>query len=179
MMATVQDECSHTRERIHMYDDYGDRRPCSRYHLDKLSRDDDCPKPQPSTLNPTGDAGGGDLDVPVDYYFWLSFFHAGKAFAKLPQELFNWRQHPRQHTRTHGRQALQSSGPFLSFLSCFSHTQGCTGPHNRNFPPFFCNSNFPPFFCNLGPLDSGPQLCTLNSEPSALNVPQTLGGISS
>ena len=54
---------------------------------------------------------GDGLDTPVDYWWWLAFFHAGKRCGKLdaaPGEppLFGWRQHPRQHTRTHGRLSL-------------------------------------------------------------------------
>ena len=52
--------------------------------------------------------GEDDLDVPVDMWFWLSFFHAGKRCSKLPETLFGWRQHPRQHTRTHGRLSIDN-----------------------------------------------------------------------
>lgn len=50
---------------------------------------------------------GDELDTPVDLWWWLEFFDAGKRCGKLGGEpLFGWRQHPRQHTRTHGRLAL-------------------------------------------------------------------------
>ena len=47
---------------------------------------------------------GSSLDVPVDLWWWLGFFARGKKCGKLDgAPLFGWRQHPRQHTRTHGR----------------------------------------------------------------------------
>ncbi|KAL1521700.1 hypothetical protein AB1Y20_021355 [Prymnesium parvum] len=52
---------------------------------------------------------GAELDVPVDLWWWLLFFHHGKRCGKLGGEpLFGWRQHPRQHTRTHGRLSLEN-----------------------------------------------------------------------
>ena len=63
-----------------------------------------------------GDAGGGfvgyldDPRWPVDLAFWLAWFgrRAPRALvaAKLPPDAappYRWRQHPRQHTRAHGR----------------------------------------------------------------------------
>ena len=52
---------------------------------------------------------GNDLDTPVDLWWWLAFFHAGKRCGKLGgPPLFGWRQHPRQHTRTHGRLSIDA-----------------------------------------------------------------------
>jgi hypothetical protein len=52
---------------------------------------------------------GEALDTPVDMHWWLSFFHHGKRCGRLDGEaLFRWRQHPRQHTRTHGRLSIES-----------------------------------------------------------------------
>ncbi|CAK0857696.1 unnamed protein product, partial [Prorocentrum cordatum] len=52
---------------------------------------------------------GDALDVPVDMWWWLSFFHCGKRCGKVPgPPLFGWRQHPRQHTRTHGRLSIEN-----------------------------------------------------------------------
>ena len=49
------------------------------------------------------------LDTPVDLWWWLAFFHAGKTCGKLDgTPLLGWRQHPRQHTRTHGRLSLDN-----------------------------------------------------------------------
>jgi len=55
-----------------------------------------------------GPSDEDDLDVPVDMWWWLSFFHGGKRCAKLSEVLFSWRQHPRQHTRTHGRLSIEN-----------------------------------------------------------------------
>jgi len=56
-----------------------------------------------------GEAAGDELDTPVDLWWWLAFFHCGKRCGKLGGDaLFGWRQHPRQHTRTHGRLSLDS-----------------------------------------------------------------------
>jgi hypothetical protein len=42
-------------------------------------------------------------------WWWLEFFHRGKVCGKLGgAPLFGWRQHPRQHTRTHGRLSLEA-----------------------------------------------------------------------
>ena len=49
-------------------------------------------------------AAGYALDTPVDLWWWLAFFDCGKRCGKLGgPPLLGWRQHPRQHTRTHGR----------------------------------------------------------------------------
>lgn len=49
------------------------------------------------------------LDVPVDLWWWLSFFHARKRCGKVcGAPLLGWRQHPRQHTRTHGRLSIEN-----------------------------------------------------------------------
>ena len=55
-----------------------------------------------------GTADEDDLDVPVDMWWWLSFFHHGKRCSKICETLFGWRQHPRQHTRTHGRLSIDN-----------------------------------------------------------------------
>lgn len=65
-----------------------------------------------------GDGPGSELDVPVDYYFWLSFFHQGRRLAKVREELFGWRQHPRQHTRTHGRLSVDALRRLKAYFLC-------------------------------------------------------------
>ena len=55
-----------------------------------------------------GPSDEDDLDVPVDMWWWLSFFHSGKRCCKINETLFGWRQHPRQHTRTHGRLSIEN-----------------------------------------------------------------------
>ena len=55
-----------------------------------------------------GPSGDDDLDVPVDMWWWLTFFHRGKRCCKVGEILFGWRQHPRQHTRTHGRLSIEN-----------------------------------------------------------------------
>ena len=54
-------------------------------------------------------AAGDALDTPVDLWWWLAFFDCGKRCGKLDgPPLLGWRQHPRQHTRTHGRLSLDN-----------------------------------------------------------------------
>ena len=55
-----------------------------------------------------GRSDDDDLDVPVDMWWWLSFFHSHKRCSKVAEPLFSWRQHPRQHTRTHGRLSIDN-----------------------------------------------------------------------
>ena len=53
-------------------------------------------------------AHSAQLDTPVDLWWWLTFFHIGGRCGKVlgDEPLFGWRQHPRQHTRTHGRLSI-------------------------------------------------------------------------
>lgn len=53
-------------------------------------------------------AHSAQLDTPVDLWWWLTFFHIGGRCGKVSgdEPLFGWRQHPRQHTRTHGRLSI-------------------------------------------------------------------------
>ena len=54
-------------------------------------------------------AAGDALDTPVDLWWWLAFFDCGKRCGKVDgPPLLGWRQHPRQHTRTHGRLSLDN-----------------------------------------------------------------------
>lgn len=74
---------------------------------------------------PLGEGPGDSLDVPVDYWWWLTFFALGKRCGKLPGEpLFGWRQHPRQHTRTHGRLAIESLRSVKAFYFAQGPAQG-------------------------------------------------------
>ena len=43
-----------------------------------------------------------------DYDLWLRYFAAGKRFAKLPEVLLSWRQHPRRLTRTDSRYSVEN-----------------------------------------------------------------------
>ncbi len=43
-----------------------------------------------------------------DYDLWLRLYLAGARFAKLPQVLFKWREHPERLTRTDSRYALEN-----------------------------------------------------------------------
>jgi len=47
-----------------------------------------------------------DVQWAVDLHFWLSWFHARLTVGKVPHELFLWRQHPGQQTRSHGRLSI-------------------------------------------------------------------------
>jgi len=43
-----------------------------------------------------------------DYDLWLRLYLAGAGFAKLPQVLLKWREHPQRLTRTDSRYALEN-----------------------------------------------------------------------
>jgi glycosyltransferase involved in cell wall biosynthesis len=45
---------------------------------------------------------------PEDYDLWLRLYLAGTHFAKLPQVLLEWREHPDRLTRTDGRYSLEN-----------------------------------------------------------------------
>lgn len=58
-------------------------------------------------------ASGGyrDVDWAEDYDLWLRMHAAGFRFAKVPEVLLLWRQHPRRATRCDPRYALARFGP--------------------------------------------------------------------
>ena len=43
-----------------------------------------------------------------DYDLWLRYFAAGKRFAKLPEVLLSWRQHPGRLTQTDARYSVEN-----------------------------------------------------------------------
>ena len=43
-----------------------------------------------------------------DYDLWLRLYLDGARFAKLPQILMSWREHPERLSRTHGRYSLEN-----------------------------------------------------------------------
>jgi glycosyltransferase involved in cell wall biosynthesis len=45
---------------------------------------------------------------PEDYDLWLRLYLAGARFAKLPEVLLEWREHPGRLTRTDGRYSLEN-----------------------------------------------------------------------
>lgn len=45
---------------------------------------------------------------PEDYDLWLRFYLAGKRFAKLPDTLLDWREHPGRLTRQDSRYSLEN-----------------------------------------------------------------------
>lgn len=53
---------------------------------------------------------GGYLEHgwPEDYDLWLRLYLAGKKFAKLPQVLLDWREHPERLTRQDSRYSLEN-----------------------------------------------------------------------
>jgi glycosyltransferase involved in cell wall biosynthesis len=57
---------------------------------------------------------------PEDYDLWLRMYLQGVRFAKIPQVLLDWREHPERLTRTDGRYSLEN------FLRTKAHylTQG-------------------------------------------------------
>jgi len=52
--------------------------------------------------------GYQDHGWPEDYDLWLRFYLAGKRFAKLPQVLLDWREHPGRLTRQDSRYSLEN-----------------------------------------------------------------------
>ena len=59
--------------------------------------------------------GYHDRDWPEDYDLWLRMAAAGVEFARLPQTLLFWRDHPERATRTMNEYALQA------FRACKCH----------------------------------------------------------
>ena len=45
---------------------------------------------------------------PEDYDLWLRMYLAGAQFAKLPEVLLDWREHPERLTRTDGRYSVEN-----------------------------------------------------------------------
>ena len=45
---------------------------------------------------------------PEDYDLWLRMYLAGAKFAKIPQVLLEWRDHPERITRTDGRYSVEN-----------------------------------------------------------------------
>jgi hypothetical protein len=58
---------------------------------------------------------------PEDYDLWLRMHVAGARFAKVPELLFKWREHPRRLTRTDSRYSVKN------FLRAKAHYL-CRGP---------------------------------------------------
>jgi glycosyltransferase involved in cell wall biosynthesis len=52
--------------------------------------------------------GYQDHGWPEDYDLWLRFYLSGKRFAKLPQVLLDWREHPDRLTRQDSRYSLEN-----------------------------------------------------------------------
>jgi len=52
--------------------------------------------------------GYQEHDWPEDYDLWLRFYLAGKRFAKLPEFLLEWREHPDRLTRQDSRYSLEN-----------------------------------------------------------------------
>ena len=53
---------------------------------------------------------GGYLERgwPEDYDLWLRYFTAGRRFAKVPEVLVSWREHPMRATHTDSRYAVEN-----------------------------------------------------------------------
>jgi hypothetical protein len=55
------------------------------------------------------DMGGyHDYGWPEDYDLWLRMYLAGAKFAKIPEVLLEWRDHPTRITRTDGRYSVEN-----------------------------------------------------------------------
>src|SRR6185369_11564833 len=59
--------------------------------------------------------GYRDNGWPEDYDLWMRMAQAGARFARLPQQLFFWRDHPERATRTHSYYSA------AAFRSCKAH----------------------------------------------------------
>lgn len=53
---------------------------------------------------------------PEDYDLWMRLYLAGRRFAKLPEVLLEWREHPSRLTRTDSRYSLEN---FLRLKACY------------------------------------------------------------
>lgn len=68
------------------------------------------------------DLGGyQDRGWPEDYDLWLRYRAAGRRFAKVPEVLHYWREHPRRATHVQGRYSVEN------FLRAKAHYL-CAGP---------------------------------------------------
>ncbi len=68
------------------------------------------------------DLGGyQDRGWPEDYDLWLRYRAAGRCFAKVPEVLHYWREHPRRATHVQGRYSVEN------FLRAKAHYL-CAGP---------------------------------------------------
>jgi glycosyltransferase involved in cell wall biosynthesis len=52
--------------------------------------------------------GYRDFGWPEDYDLWLRYFVAGKQFAKVPEVLLSWREHPDRLTHTDSRYSVEN-----------------------------------------------------------------------
>jgi glycosyltransferase involved in cell wall biosynthesis len=52
--------------------------------------------------------GYHDYGWPEDYDLWLRMYLAGAKFAKIPEVLLEWRDHPERITRTDGRYSVEN-----------------------------------------------------------------------
>jgi len=52
--------------------------------------------------------GYHDYGWPEDYDLWLRMYLAGAKFAKIPEILLEWRDHPQRITRTDGRYSVEN-----------------------------------------------------------------------
>lgn len=70
------------------------------------------PLPHPSVMfrrDRVLQAGGyQDRGWPEDYDLWLRLYTAGARFAKVPEVLLEWREHPRRLTRVDSRYSLEN-----------------------------------------------------------------------
>jgi glycosyltransferase involved in cell wall biosynthesis len=81
--------------------------------------------------------GYHECQWPEDYDLWLRYYVAGKRFAKHPEALLSWREHPHRLTRTDGRYSIENflrakahylvQGPLAACDSLFVWGAGRTG----------------------------------------------------
>ena len=103
--------------------------------------------------------GYQDRGWPEDYDLWLRYFSAGRRFAKVPQTLLAWREHPTRMTRTDSRYSVENflrakahylmAGPLQQCDALFIWGAGKTG---RRLSKHLIRGGHPPhIFVDIAP----------------------------
>ena len=94
-----------------------------------------------------------------DYDLWLRYYAAGKRFAKIPEVLLQWREHPQRLTRTDSRYSVENflrakahyllAGPLRDRDALFVWGAGRTG--RRLSKHLIRGGRTPEFFIDIAP----------------------------